>query len=81
MEWSRIARKDGLLGLERAASSRSGDLFVRKGMRLLVDGNEPDEIRHALESNSTAGSVSTCRASKVLDAMGGIRRRSGSSVL
>ncbi|MCW9078330.1 MAG: flagellar motor protein, partial [Gammaproteobacteria bacterium] len=43
VEWSKVARKDGLLGLETAVQSET-NLFVRKGMQLLVDGNEPDEI-------------------------------------
>ena len=70
VDWSRIARKDGLLGLERAAAEEP-DLFVRKGMQLLVDGNEPDEIRHALEVELDSRERFDLQASKVLEAMGG----------
>ena len=70
VEWSRVARKDGLLGLERAAMEE-GDLFVRKGMQLLVDGNEPDDIRHALEVELDSRERFDLQASKVLEAMGG----------
>ncbi len=70
VEWSRIARKDGLLGLERIALDEP-DLFVRKGMELLVDGNEPDEIRHALEVELDSRERSDLQASKVFEAMGG----------
>ena len=42
--WSNIARREGLLGLE-AVAEQEPDLFVRKGMQLLVDGNEPEIIR------------------------------------
>ena len=68
--WSKVARKDGLLGLERVIG-RESDLFVRKGMQLLVDGNEPDEIRHALEVELDSRERSDLQASKVLEAMGG----------
>jgi len=70
VEWSKVARKDGLLGLERAAVEES-DLFVRKGMQLLVDGNEPDEIRHALEVELDSRERFDLQASKVLEGMGG----------
>lgn len=70
VEWSKVARKDGLLGLERAAL-KEADLFVRKGMQLLVDGNEPDEIRHALEVELDSRERYDLQASKVLEAMGG----------
>ena len=70
VEWSKVARKDGLLGLERAAVEER-DLFVRKGMQLLVDGNEPDEIRHALEVELDSRERFDLQASKVLEGMGG----------
>lgn len=70
VEWSRVARKDGLLGLE-AAAREEPDLFVRKGMQLLVDGNEPEEIRHALEVELDSREHFDLQAGKVLEAMGG----------
>ena len=70
VEWSRIARKDGLLGLERAVA-KEPDLFVRKGMQLLVDGNEPDEIRHSLEVELESRERFDLQASRVLESMGG----------
>ena len=70
VDWSKIARKDGLLGLE-AAVQGEGDVFVRKGMQLLVDGNEPDEIRHTLEVELDSRERFDLQASKVLEAMGG----------
>lgn len=70
VEWSKIARKDGLLGLERAALEEP-DLFLRKGMQLLVDGNEPDDIRHALEVELDSRERFDLQAGKVLEAMGG----------
>ena len=70
VEWSKIARKDGLLGLEVAVQDEA-DVFVRKGMQLLVDGNEPDEIRHTLEVELDSRERFDLQASKVLEAMGG----------
>jgi chemotaxis protein MotA len=70
VDWSRIARKDGLLGLEIAVEGET-DVFVRKGMQLLVDGNEPDEIRHTLEVELDSRERFDLQASKVLEAMGG----------
>jgi chemotaxis protein MotA len=70
VNWSKIARKDGLLGLEAAVQGEP-DLFVRKGMQLLVDGNEPDEIRHTLEVELDSRERFDLQAGKVLEAMGG----------
>ena len=70
VEWSKVARKDGLLGLEQASLDEP-DLFVRKGMQLLVDGNEPEEIRHAMELELDSRERFDLQASKVLEAMGG----------
>jgi chemotaxis protein MotA len=70
VEWSSIARKEGLLGLEQFADTEP-DLFVRKGMQLLVDGNEPDEIRRTLEVEMDARERSDLQAAKVFEAMGG----------
>ncbi|HEX6999666.1 MAG TPA: flagellar motor protein [Gammaproteobacteria bacterium] len=48
IQWSHVARRDGLLALEPIAKQEPDD-FVRKGMQLLVDGAEPETIRHVLE--------------------------------
>ena len=70
VKWSKVARKDGLLGLEAVVKGES-DLFVRKGMQLLVDGNEPEEIRHTLEVELDSRERFDLQASKVLESMGG----------
>jgi len=48
MFWSTTARKEGLLGLEGMADAEV-DPFARKGLQLLVDGAEPETIRHTME--------------------------------
>jgi len=70
VKWGKVARKDGLLGLERVIGGEK-DLFVRKGMQLLVDGSEPEEIRHALEVELDSRERYDLQASRVLEAMGG----------
>ena len=48
VNWSNIARREGLLGLE-AIAEEEPDQFARKGLQLLVDGSEPEIIRSILE--------------------------------
>lgn len=43
-----MARKDGILALE-AAEEQISDDFLKKGIRLMVDGTEPEIIRDVLE--------------------------------
>jgi len=46
--WCNIARKEGLLALD-AHIAHAQDPFVRKGLQLLVDGNNADKIREVME--------------------------------
>lgn len=69
VEWSIIARKDGLLGLEKVLADEK-DLFLRKGMELLVDGNEPEDIRDALEVQLESKEKLELQAAKVFESMG-----------
>jgi chemotaxis protein MotA len=70
MEWSNIARKEGLLGLETIAETES-DAFARKGLQLLVDGSEPEVIRRVMEVELDAKEHHDTQAAKVYEAMGG----------
>lgn len=70
MEWSKIARKDGLLGLQKVAD-REKDKFTKKGLMLLVDGSEPDEIRKILDVEIDSSASNEMNAAKVYEAMGG----------
>ncbi len=70
VDWSNVARKEGLLGLE-AVSEGEPDLFVRKGLQLLVDGSEPDAIRSILEVELYAKEHHDTQAAKVFEAGGG----------
>lgn len=70
LEWSNIARKEGLLGLETRAESET-DTFARKGLQLLVDGSEPEVIRRVMEVEMDAKEHNDLLAAKVYEAMGG----------
>ncbi len=69
--WSGISRSDGLLGLERIAEAEQ-DPFARKGLRLLVDGGEPEVIRSILETDMDGREHYELQAAKVFEAMGGV---------
>ena len=69
VEWSRVARKDGLMGLE-AAGSGEEDPFIKKGLQMLVDGGEPESIRAVLEVEVEATEELDTAAAKVFEGMG-----------
>jgi len=70
VEWSQIARKEGLLGLEDVIEE-AADPFVRKGLQLLVDGAEPDTIRDSLEIDLSARERRDLQAARLFESMGG----------
>ena len=70
VNWSNIARKEGLLGLE-ALTEAEPDLYARKGLQLLVDGSEPEVIRGILEVELEAKEHHDGQGAKVFEAMGG----------
>ncbi len=70
VSWSQVARREGLLGLESQAEAEA-DPFARKGLQLLVDGNEPDTIRGTLELENLARESRDLAAAKVFEGLGG----------
>jgi chemotaxis protein MotA len=48
VEFATQARRDGILALEAAANNEENE-FLKKGLSMAVDGNEPDTIRDLLE--------------------------------
>lgn len=70
IDWSMTARKEGLLGLEVVADEET-DAFARKGLQLLVDGGEPENIRSILEVELLTQEDKDMQAAKVFEAMGG----------
>lgn len=69
VEWSNIARRQGLLGLEAQVEAQR-DPFLRKGLQLLVDGVEPETIRHMLEIELTSQEHQDLAAAKFYEGMG-----------
>jgi len=48
VEYATHARRDGILSLEAAADQETNN-FLKQGLSMAVDGNEPDTIRELLE--------------------------------
>jgi chemotaxis protein MotA len=70
ISWSNIARKEGLLGLETISDTEDDD-FARKGLQLLVDGNEPDVMRSILEVEVDTREQYDLSAARLFESMGG----------
>ena len=70
VEWSKISRREGLLGLESFAEEEADD-FSRKCLQLLVDGNEPDTIREIMEVELSTDESRDLMAAKVFESAGG----------
>ncbi|KGK82887.1 flagellar motor protein MotA [Desulfosporosinus sp. HMP52] len=52
-EWATVSRREGLLSLESKAEEIE-DEFLRNGMRMVIDGNDPEFIREVLMENISA---------------------------
>ncbi len=70
VDWSALARKEGLLGLEGIIDQEQ-EAFAKKGLQLLVDGNEPEVIRDCLEVDISTREHLDLQAANVYSAMGG----------
>ncbi len=70
VKWAQLARREGLLGLEDVVESVR-DAYARKGLQLVIDGNDPESIRETLELDAMARERRDMNAAKVIDGMGG----------
>ncbi len=70
VSWSNIARKEGLLGLENIEELEQ-DPFTRKGLQLLVDGSEPENIRNILDVDINTREHHDIQAARIFESMGG----------
>lgn len=70
VRWAAAARKEGLLGLE-ALSESERNPFAKKGLQLLVDGSEPDDIRRVLENDLDLIESRDIDAVRFYESMGG----------
>ena len=69
VHWSDVARRNGLLGLENLIGDEP-DPFIRRGIQMLVDGNEPEAIRGNMEIDLFSKERFDLQAAKVFEAMG-----------
>ena len=67
--WSLSARRDGLLSLEQYMGSK--DKFIQKGLRLVIDGIQPDKLRSLLESEINAYEFSQRQAARIWESAAG----------
>ena len=70
LNWSMTARKEGLLGLEPIVDTER-EYFARKGLRLLVDGTEPDAIRRIMEVDLLVQEQRDVQGARFFECMGG----------
>lgn len=68
--WSHLARREGLLGLEKSIDPKT-DPYILKGLNMLVDGNEPEAIRSAMYVELDVTVKNLLKASKVYESLGG----------
>lgn len=70
VDYSTKARRDGILALENDANNESNK-FLRKGLSMAVDGNEPDNIRDLLEIEMDQTSTRHKNNADIFDRMAG----------
>ncbi len=68
--WSMTARKEGLLGLEVIVDTEK-EYFAQKGLRLLVDGTEPEAIRKIMEVDLNIQEQRDLQGARFYECMGG----------
>lgn len=68
--WSTIARREGLLSLERVIKDVN-DPFIAHGLRLIVDGVDPHKLRGVLDMEIGAYETQQRLAIKIWEAAGG----------
>jgi chemotaxis protein MotA len=69
-QWSQVARRDGLLSLERYMEG-TDDKFIEKGLRLVVDGIQPDKVRSLLETEINAFETRQRQAARIWESAAG----------
>ncbi|MFC4158743.1 flagellar motor protein [Chitinimonas lacunae] len=70
LAWSNTARRGGLLALEGPMQAEK-DPFVKRALQMLVDGAEPEAIRHTMELEIDVYEENCRAAAKIWEAAGG----------
>jgi chemotaxis protein MotA len=67
--WSLSARRDGLLSLEQYMAK--ADPFIQKGLRLVVDGIQPDKLKSLLDTEINGYEFRERQAARIWEAAAG----------
>lgn len=70
LKWSLLARKEGIFMLEPMMRNET-EPYIKKGMRLLIDGTPPEKIREILAIDMHFYELQQRNAAKIWDAAGG----------
>ncbi|HEY9101166.1 flagellar motor protein [Chitinimonas sp.] len=70
VNWSNTARRGGLLALETPLMGEK-DPFVKRALQMLVDGAEPEAIRHTMDLEIGAYEEKHRAAAKIWESAGG----------
>jgi len=70
IEWSYLARREGLLMLERYIEEID-DPFMRHGLQMLIDGIEPGNLRESLEIEVDAWATQMRQCACIWESAGG----------
>ncbi|OGT16105.1 MAG: flagellar motor protein [Gallionellales bacterium RIFCSPHIGHO2_02_FULL_57_16] len=70
IDWSTLARKEGILALESRAAAIT-DPFLKKGLLLLVDGNSAEKIREVLDVDTHSWEQLRWQSARVWEAAAG----------
>ncbi len=68
--WSNIARRESVLGLESLIEQQS-DGYVRNALQMLVDGTDPEIMRHTLEIEIVTKEGLQTESAKLFESVGG----------
>lgn len=68
--WSNYARKEGIFMLETYLKKET-DLFVQKGLKLMIDGTPPEKIRQVIAIDMHFFEIQQRNAAKIWSAAGG----------
>lgn len=70
VQWSNTARRGGLLALETPLMNEK-DPFIKRALQMLVDGAEPEAIRHTMDLEINAYEEKYRAGAKIWESAGG----------
>ncbi|QGZ39269.1 chemotaxis protein MotA [Pseudoduganella flava] len=68
--WNQTVRREGPLALERHMNN-ARDAFLMKGLRMIVDGIQPDKLRQLLDTEITAYETAERQAVRIWESAAG----------